>query len=311
MTSHKKNSVKKLYDAVIIGGGPAGLSCALWLARYRRAVCVFDTGEPRNRPAWAVHGFPGLSDPPPLELRARIRLQATNAGAEHRIGAVTRVAGHKDQFTLDLADGPAIRARRVVLAYGLRDFVPDVPGIADFYGHSVYHCPDCDGPSVHGQHVGVLGHDRHAAALALYLLTWAASVTLLTNGIEPDLSADAGELLAEKNIAIHTAAIAELSGKDGCLQEVRLVTQPIPLQALFFHLGSEPRCDFAKELGCGMDETGYVDVDRGQQTSVHGLYAAGDLAGHPHLAVAACAEGVRAALAIHRSLLPESYFLGS
>jgi thioredoxin reductase len=305
------------FDAVVIGGGPAGLSCALWLARYRRSVCVYDTGEPRNKPAWGVHGYPGISDPPPLELRAIIRQQAIDAGAVLRIGEVTRLSGSRDAFLVHLdASSPVnerariTRARRVVLAYGLRDFVPSVKGISRFYGHSVYHCPDCDGPSVLNQAVGVLGHDNHAVALALYLLTWASDVVLLTNGQTPRLSGEAAQILVEKNIAVHTSPIEELSGNEGCLTEVRLEEVVLPLDALFFHLGSEPRCAFAHDQGCALDPAGYIDVDRGQQTSVHGLYAAGDLAGHPHLAIAAAAEGVRAALAIHRSLLPTSYFVG-
>src|SRR3954469_11057375 len=126
-------------DVVIVGGGPAGLSCALWLARYRRSVCVLDTGDPRNRPAWAVHGFPGIPDPSPLELRARVREQAIDAGAIHRVAEVVRVDGDKDGFEIFVRDDgtgdTSIRARRVVLAYGLRDFVPDVPGIRAFFGH--------------------------------------------------------------------------------------------------------------------------------------------------------------------------------
>src|SRR5690348_147759 len=113
-------------DVVIVGGGPAGLSCALWLARYRRTVCILDTGDPRNRPAWAVHGFPGIPDPPPLELRARIRQQATEAGALHRVAEVIRVEGDKDAFSVTARDmhdaATSLRARRIVLAYGLRDF---------------------------------------------------------------------------------------------------------------------------------------------------------------------------------------------
>src|SRR5690606_28527096 len=106
------------YDAVIVGGGPAGLSCALWLARYRRTALVLDTAEPRNLPAWAVHGFPGLHDPPPFELRARIREQAVGAGAMCRTAAVTAVTGEKDEFTVEIDAESPVRSRRVVLAYG-------------------------------------------------------------------------------------------------------------------------------------------------------------------------------------------------
>jgi thioredoxin reductase len=297
----------ELYDAAVVGGGPAGLSCALWLGRYRRTVRILDTGEPRNRPAWAVHGFPGLPDPPPLELRERIRNQAIHAGAEHTISEVVRISGEKDAFELVHADGSVVRARRVVLAYGLRDFVPDVPGIRAYYGHSVYHCPDCDGPSVQGMHVGVVGHERHAVTLAVYLLTWAQTVALLANGEKVDLSEDAAAL-NEQNIRIHHGRIELLAGEAGRLREVVTSDGTLPLESIFFHLGSEPRCPFAVDLGCETDEDGYITVSNGQQTSVPGVYAAGDIAGHPHLAITAAAEGVQAALAIHRSLTPDRFF---
>jgi thioredoxin reductase len=299
---------REQFDAIIVGGGPAGLSCALWLARYRRTVCVFDTGDPRNKPAWAVHGFPGIPDPPPLELRARIREQAIEAGAVHRVDAVSRIDGERENFTVHLQRSGAVRARRVVLAYGLRDFVPDVPGIHDFYGHSVYHCPDCDGPSVLGQRVGVLGYDKDAAALALYLLTWSDNVTLLTNGMQTDVAKSLLETMREHNVQVRTEEIRKLDGERGRLQNIVFEFEAMQADALFFHLGSEPRCPFASELGCDADKHGYIDVDRGQQTSVSGVYAAGDIVGHPHLASAAAAEGIRAALAIHRSLLPDNFF---
>ncbi len=300
-----------LYDAAVVGGGPAGLSCALWLGRYRRTVRVFDTGEPRNRPAWGVHGFPGIDDPPPLELRNRIREQATAAGAEHSVGEIVRIGGEKDAWEIEQADGSIVGARRVVLAYGLRDFVPDVPGIRTYYGHSVYHCPDCDGPSVQGLDIGVIGRDRHAVALALYLLTWAKSVTILANGEPVDFTADAAAMLKEQSIDMRGAKITSLRGEAGLLHEAVLGDEALPLGAIFFHLGSEQRCNFAADLGCDMDEDGYIVVSNGQQTSVPGLYAAGDIAGQPHLAIVAAGDGVRAAMAMHRSLTPDRFFVGT
>lgn len=293
-------------DAVVVGGGIAGLSAALWLARYRRAVRVFDGAEPRNEPAWAVHGYPGLVDPTPTELRRRLYEQAVGAGARHTSMLVRSVTGAKDAFRVGLDDGTAITARRIVLAYGLVDHLPDVPGIDAFYGTSVYHCPDCDGPAVVGSRVGVIGWDRHAAALALYLQTWASEVTLLTHGHEPDLTDDARAVLAEAAIGIRPEPLRQACGKAGHLTHVESDAGPVELDAIFFHLGTEPRADLAERLGCSHDDDGYVAVDRGQETSVPGVHAAGDITGHPHLAVSAAADGVRAALSIHRSLLPES-----
>src|SRR5688572_32987859 len=132
-------------DAVIVGGGPGGRTAAMWLGRYRRRVILYDAGEPRNEPAWAVHGYPGIVDPPPLELRRRLQQQALGEGVEMREGLVTRITGSKDEFTVHSETGDDIRARRIILAYGLRDYLPDIDGLDELYGTSVFHCPDCDG----------------------------------------------------------------------------------------------------------------------------------------------------------------------
>jgi len=294
-------------DTVIVGGGPAGLSAALWLGRYRRSVAVYDVGEPRNEPAWAVHGYPGIQDPAPLELRRRLQGQAKGSGAALREGEIRVVRGEKNAFELETSAGDVVLARRVILAYGLRDYIPDIEGIEPLYGTSVFHCPDCDGPSVADTRIGVVGWNRHGANQALYLRHFSEDVVLLTNGVEPELKDDALDALTNAGIPVMTERITCLSGNGGILTQAELEgAEPVRLDALFFHLGSEPRCDLAGQLRCELDDDGYISVDRGQETSTAGVHAAGDITGHPHLASIAAAEGVRAALTIHRSLLPGS-----
>jgi thioredoxin reductase len=293
------------YDVVIVGGGPAGLSAALWLARYRRSVLVLDSGEPRNEPAWGVHGYPGLVDPSPTDLRDRIRQQAVNAGAEFVACLATSLSGEKNEFNVRVGDDASYAARRVIIAYGLRDTLPGIDGAEALYGVSLFHCPDCDGPTVLDQNVGVVGADRHAAGLALYLLNWTERVSLFCNGETPELTDETRARLRTYDIGINPGRAARLCTEDGRLCAVELENGTIvPVQALFFHLGSEPRCDLAEQIGCDRDDDGYLAVDRGHETSVPGVYAAGDITGHPHLASVAAADGVRAALTIHRSLLP-------
>lgn len=293
------------YDAIIVGGGPAGLSAALWLARYRRRVRVLDSGEPRNEPAWGVHGYPGIVDPSPTDLRQRIHQQAINAGAEYEACEATRLTGSKNEFLVSVGGTTAYAARRVIIAYGLRDTLPEIPGAAELYGTSLFHCPDCDGPTVADQEVGVIGSDRYAASLALYLLTWTAYVTIYTNGTALDSSGDTVRALRGNGIRIREEPAVRLHTDEGRLAAIELADSGrVPAHAMFFHLGSEPRCDLAEQMRCDRDDDGYLAVDRGQETSVPGLYAAGDITGHPHLASVAAAEGVRAALTIHRSLLP-------
>jgi thioredoxin reductase len=298
------------YDAVIVGGGPAGLTAALWLARYRRRVLVLDSGEPRNEPAWGVHGFPGIVDPSPTELRQRIQQQAINAGAEYLSCSAMAIEGEKDDFVVRVAGGGEHRSRRVLIAYGLRDTLPEIPGAADLYGTSLFHCPDCDGPTVQDHDVSVLGQDRQAASLALYLLNWTDRVTLLANGGELDLTEETLETLSEYGVAVLPGRVERLCVEEGRLSCIEIEgAGTLPAQALFFHLGSEPRCDIGEQLSCEREDDGYLRVDRGGETSVPGVYAAGDITGHPHLASVAAAEGVRAALTIHRSLLPAEWRL--
>jgi len=296
---------QEAWDAVVVGGGPAGLSAALWLGRYQRRVLVVDAGEPRNEPAWAVHGYPGIVDPSPLELRRRLQQQALGDGVEMHEGEVIRVDGSKDDFSVQFPDGEILTARRVILAYGLRDYLPEIAGVPELYGTSVFHCPDCDGPSFAGTHIGVVGWNRYGANQALYLRHWTPQVTMLTSGRALDLDVDDAEVVRSSGIEVVTEPVTRVVGHGGNLTQAEFDgREPLRLDALFFHLGSEPRCELAEQLRCELDDDGYVTVDKGQETSTPGVHAIGDITGHPHLASIAAAEGVRAALTVHRSLLP-------
>lgn len=297
-------------DVAVVGGGPAGLAAASWLARCGRRVRVLDTGAPRNAPTWAVHGYPGLPDLPPHELRKRLRDQAMGAGAECLGGEAVEVSGERDDFRVRTAEGEVVRARRLLLAYGRRDALPDIPHAAELYGSSLFHCPDCDGPSMAGEVVGVIGGDRAAAALALFLSFWADSVLLLPHGPGGELEDEATERLSRYGIAIHPGRITGVQVRGGRLAGVELEGGgEVEVGSLFFHSDPAPACEVASALGCACDADGHLEVDRGGETSVRGVFAAGDIVGHPYLAITATAEGVRAALAIHRSLLPDDFRL--
>ena len=298
------------YDALVIGGGPAGLSAGLWLARLRRQVRILDSGRPRNDPTWAVHGYPGVTDPAPHELRRVLIQQASAAGADWQACDVVSIMGEKNVFTLSLADHQALSARRVVLAYGRRDVIPEIEGLAPLYGKSVFHCPDCDGPSMVGCRLAVIGWDTQAAAIALYLLTWGRKVTLLTHGQAPKLRPNALDVLAKYGVGIMSTKIARLSSQYDRLAAVEFEDgDALPLDGLFFHIGSAPASDLADNMGCRRDGDGNLEVSNAHETSVPGVYAAGDLIGPPYLAVSAAATGVKTALAVHKSLLPQDHEL--
>ncbi|HUP89691.1 MAG TPA: NAD(P)/FAD-dependent oxidoreductase [Longimicrobiales bacterium] len=293
------------YEAIVVGGGPAGITTGLWLARYRRKVLVLDSGRPRNDATWAVHGYPGIVDPPPHELRRILNDQAVAAGAEREAAIVVSIKGEKNDFNIMLEDDRCISARRVVLAYGRQDVLPEIEGLDELYGISVFHCPDCDGPSMLDQRVGVYGNDRSAAILALYLLTWAKKVTLLTDGYELNVKDEARKVVSHYGIDVVDNKIRCLCRDGDRLSAVEFNDgDALPLDGLFFHLGSHPSTDIAHHLGCERDEDGNLVVDNSHETSVPGIYGAGDLIGGPYLAVNAAANGAKTAIAVHKSLLP-------
>lgn len=301
------------YDVVVVGGGPAGLASALWLARYRRKVRVFDAEDPRNAASWAVHGYPGIQDPTPVELRRTLKLQAVDAGAEYEPACVERVEGEEDRFTVALADGRTFGARRVLIATGLRDIVPEIPGLQTFYGGSIWHCPDCDGPSVPGKRLGIIGWGRGIVHFCLYMLTWTDRMTVLTHGREPEMDDDARAALARWSIPIRTDAIERLEGNEGTQQVERVVFEDgeeMEVDAMFFHIAVGPGSTLPVDLGCEADEDGLLRVDSDFRTTVPGVYAAGDITPGSRLTVRAAYEGVRGAVAIHKSLIPAERRIG-
>lgn len=297
---------QEAYDVVVIGGGPAGLSAGLWLARYRRRAIVVDAGDPRNAETWAVHGYPGVDEVAPYELRRRLREQAITAGSEIRAAMVDAVEGREDDFRVTLSDGIELRARRVLLCTGLKDILPEIPGFDELYGKSIWHCPDCDGPGVADMRVGVLGWGRQIAAFCTYMLTWTDRLVLLTHGHPPELPDKSREALERFDIPVVTDVIDRLEGDAGCIQRVVFHDGgALELDAMFVHIASGPGSTLAADLGCEADEDGILEVDKNHLTTVPGVYAAGDIIPGSRLAIRAAAEGVRAAVGIHKSLIPE------
>lgn len=305
---------QEIYDCIVIGAGPAGLSGALFLARYRRRVVTFHHNSPRNLYAHGVHGFLGHHGILPAELLARGRDEVALHGGLIMEACVTKVERIADErFRVTAGDSQTaehtFEARRLLLATGLRDLLPDCPGFRDFYGATVHHCPDCDGFEVTGKRVAVLGSGRETVGFTLGLLTWTDQLTLITGGDGERLTDEHRARLAQFNIPVMDRSISELEGdRSACrLERVRFDDgNTFDCDALFFNLGTVPASDLHTQLKCQLDEEcGLVRVDDEQQTSVRGVYAAGDLTPHSQLAVVAAAEGAMAAIHIHKSLVPE------
>jgi thioredoxin reductase len=302
-----------VYDCIVVGAGPGGLSAALFLARYRRRVLTFHNSSPRNLYSHGVHGFLGHHGIMPAELLARGRDEVMKHGGLIMEGCVTKAEKIADEhFRVTMGDeGTAMQtfeARRLLLATGLRDLTPDCPGFRDFYGASVFHCPDCDGFEVTGKRVAVLGSGRETVGFTLNLLTWTEDLTLITDGRGEELTEEHRAKLAEFDINITDQRIARLEGDVQAHRLARVCFEDggaLECDALFFNLGTFPASSLHEMLGCRLDEEcGLVWVDDEQQTSVPGVYAVGDITPRSQLAVVAAAEGAMAAIHIHKSLTP-------
>jgi thioredoxin reductase len=301
------------YDCIVVGAGPAGLSGALFLARYRRRVLTFHNSSPRNLYSHGVHGFLGHHGITPEELLARGCDEVLTHGGLIIEGCVTKVERVGEELfrvTTGEAGEAAGRfeARRILLATGLRDLTPDCPGFRDFYGASVFHCPDCDGFEVTGRRVAVLGSGRETVGFTLNLLTWTDKLTLVTDGHGDRLTDEHRAKLAEFNIPVTDQRVTRLEGDTEAHKLARVCFDDgdaLEADALFFNLGTIPASNLHEMLGCKLDEEcGLVWVDEEQQTSVAGVYAAGDITPRSQLAVVAAAEGAMAAIHIHKSLTP-------
>ena len=295
------------YDCIVIGAGPAGLSASLFLARYLRRTLTFHHNSPRNEYAHGIHGFLGHHGIRPGELLARGRDEVTTHGGLIIEACVNSVEQISPEHFRVVAGTKTFEARRLLLATGLRDLTPDCPGFREFYGFSVHHCPDCDGYEVKDKRVVVLSRGDNSAGFTANLLTWTRHITLLTDGGE--ITNDDRAKLSALDIAIRTEAIVRLEGDTSSRQLQRVLFakgEPLECDALFFNLGTELATNFHETLGCRLDpECGLVWVDDTQQTSVVGVYAAGDITPQSQLAVVAAAEGAMAAIHIHRSLIPK------
>jgi thioredoxin reductase len=295
------------YDVAIVGGGPAGLSAAIWLGRYLRRVVVIDAGDPRNWETRGIHGYLGLEGITPGELRGRGRDDARKFGAT----LLDATASHIDRldddlFRVTLESGATLTAMRILLAIGVRDVWPDVPGLDRCYGATAHVCPDCDGYEARGRKTVVIASGRKAAGLALALATWTREIVICSNGADAGMSAEILAKLDALNIPIIEAPIERVISSGGEARSLELQDgMCLDCDQIFFAIGQEPSDDLGAQLGCERDEIGRVVTDLHSHTSVRNVYAAGDIIHGPQMAIAAAGVGAVAAVAIHHSLLPE------
>lgn len=312
-----------MYDVVIVGGGAAGLSAAQMLGRARRSVIVVDGGEPRNAPAEAVHGFLSRDGISPAALLQAGRAEMESYGGrllDARVTAVERMDGDSGNpaessgFEVRLQHGTgqesAVQGRRLLIATGLVDGLPGIPGIADLWGKDVLHCPYCHGWEVRDREIGVLGTGPMAVFQALLFRQWSSNITLFLNeSIEPDEVEL--EQLAARNIAVVHGAVERLQLNQGRLSGVKLATGGVvSIEALAVAPVFTARTQYFSGLGLriqqhssGMGE--YVETDADGATGVPGVWAAGNVADLRAQVLSSAAAGAAAAVAINSDLMAE------
>ncbi|MEO6028036.1 MAG: NAD(P)/FAD-dependent oxidoreductase, partial [Candidatus Binatia bacterium] len=263
-----------MFDVVIVGGGPAGLSAALVLGRCRRRVLVCDDGRPRNAQAQAVHNFLTREGTPPDEMLRIARAQLRPFDVEIRRGPVRTAAPRAGGFEVRMGDGRRVRTRKLLLATGIKDVCPDIAAIARFIGRGVYYCSYCDGYTVRDRPLAALGSGVDGADLALALTTWSKEVVLCTNGAARPTRKTC-ERLARYGIPVRSERILRVEGRQH-LEWIVLGRERLRCEGLFIQNGCVPRSDLAAQLGCAFTRRGAVTTRKGQRTTVDSVFVAGD-----------------------------------
>jgi thioredoxin reductase len=251
------------YDVAVVGGGPAGLTGALWLARYLHRVVLVDSGDPRNWETRGVNGFLGESGIKPSQLRGYGRAECEKYGVELVDDTVeTATNRNGDLFTLELKGGRSISARRILLAIGIKDVWPDIEGLERCYGETVHVCPDCDGYESGDKKVAIVGKGRKAVGMALALTTWTDKIVVCTNGEPADISQEQCDQLGKLNIPVIETKIQRVASAGKEIRGLELIDgMPLDCERLYFAIGQYPADDLGAQLKCERDDFGLIVVD--------------------------------------------------
>ncbi|RRO20627.1 methyltransferase domain-containing protein [Saccharopolyspora rhizosphaerae] len=297
------------YDVVVVGGGAAGLNAALMLGRARREVLVVDSGEPRNAPAEHVHGFLSRDGATPGDLLEAGRREVAQYGVEIVAGEVVSASRAGSGFAVELADGRQVTARRLLLATGLRDELPDVAGVAERWGRDVLHCPYCHGWEFRDEPIGVLAAGPMSVHQALLFRQWSDRTSLLLNGSEPPTGDEAAKLAA-RGIDVVPERVEGLEVVDDELTGVRLADGRVqPLRAVAVAPRVVARAELAAELGLetAAHPSGgeHIPADEHGRTAVPGVWVAGNTTDLRATVVVAAASGATAGGMINADLVEE------
>jgi thioredoxin reductase len=296
-----------MFDSIIIGGGPAGLSAALILGRCRRRVLVCDAGHPRNARAAAIHGFLTRDGTPPQEFReiARSQLAAYPNVELRQVEAVQAGCREGGTFEVALATGEELLSRTLVLATGVVDELPDVRGLKELYGKSVFHCPYCDGWEWRDKRLAVYGRGESGMGLAAKLSLWSRDLVLCTDGPH-ELSDSQTAALAKIDVRLNSESIERLEGSHGQLRAIHFTDgSQLARDAMFIVTRQSQASSLAARLGCEDYTRRTVPTAEHQKTEVQGLWVVGDASRDVQMVIIAAAEGADAAFSINKYLLAQ------
>ncbi|MFD6698597.1 MULTISPECIES: NAD(P)/FAD-dependent oxidoreductase [unclassified Microbacterium] len=296
---------REQFDTAIVGGGAAGLSAALVLARSRRSVVLLDAGAPRNAPAAHMHGFLSRDGFPPSRLLEIGREEIASYGVRLIPHPVVSAAGDaEDGFVLTTEEGSEISARRIILAAGVEDVLPDIPGARESWGRFLLHCPYCHGYEVGDRALGVLGGVPGAVRHALLVRQWSPDLTFFTNGSV--LTEEDEHQLRARDIRMQDGRVAELLVDGERFGGVRLDSgDVVPVDALFLRPDSRPRTELVVALGGAVDGAGFAHVDASGRTAVPGVWVTGNLVDPRAQVITAAGHANAVAMDVNADLVDE------
>ncbi len=295
-----------MFDTIIVGGGPAGLSAALILGRCNRKVLLVDNGKQRNSYSHALHGFITQDGVPPKEFleKARASLEPYSS-VTLREGEAVKAEKLPKGFEITLVDGNSYQARTLLIATGVMDDIPKIEGIMEFYGKSAHTCPYCDAWELTDQPIAVYGKGSRGVKLSVSMLNWTKDVILVTNGHE-EFEPEELERLKKYEIRVIDKKIRRLEGRDGVLSYIIFEdNERLPRRAMFFNTPSFIKSKLLEQLGCEFNQTTGVETGKYESTSVPGVFVAGNICREVQLVIVAAGEGAEAAFGINTALSKE------
>ena len=296
------------YDVIIIGGSYAGLSAGMTLGRALRKVLIIDGGKPCNRYARAAHNFIGHESEAPGKILAEAKKQ-TLRYETIRFHEGLATEGRQDQnvFAIGTQAGEHFTSRKLLFASGVRDLFPEIEGFAECWGVSVLHCPYCHGYEVKDQVTGIIAHGESGFEMCRLISHWTKRLTLFANG-KSSLTKEEQQQLDSRGIEVNEKEIVAFEHENGDIRHIVFSDgSATPLSTVYARIGVDQHCAIPRQLGCALTEHDFIQVDESQQTSVKGVFAAGDCTTMMRAIAVAIADGVKAGMAINKELLDEDF----